>query len=551
MLKHSTLIVIIFFFLGINCVFAKNIRLEIPIVKNGATLTDTLDNGQVVTVDVSSDDAEQENDEMDALYDDDLDAGWEGDPEDFNILTTGLRFQNVSIPNNANIDSAYIEVVSHEMKDAEDVAILTLVGEASDNAATFDFDNLITDRPETNTKINWTVAQEWGLWTTHRTIDISQIIKEIVSRPGWKAGNALAIMLKGENQGASEVENAREFESFENIADPEEGGDGKNHPERVPKLIVYYSSQYGNIDVSIVKNGATLTDTLDNGQVVTVDVSSDDAEQENDEMDALYDDDLDAGWEGDPEDFNVLTTGLRFQNIAIPQGATIDSAYIQVVSHEMKDAEDIAKITIVGEASDNAATFDFDNLITERPNTNAQINWTVAEEWGLWTTHRTIDISPVIQEIVNRAGWKAGNALALMLKGENQGASEVENAREFESFENIADPEEGGDGKNHPERVPRLKVWYQMPTSVESFETEINPVLVYPNPATQGSINIEYDFTPNSEINIYNSNGQLVSKFIVNSGNSFRGDVNHLSAGTYILEVKSNNKTLINKVVIQ
>jgi hypothetical protein len=38
------------------------------------------------------------------------------------------------------------------------------------------------------------------------------------------------------------MENAREIESFENIADPEEGGDGKNHPERVPKLIVKYST---------------------------------------------------------------------------------------------------------------------------------------------------------------------------------------------------------------------------------------------------------------------------------------------------------------------
>jgi hypothetical protein len=29
----------------------------------------------------------------------------------------------------------------------------------------------------------------------------------------------------------SEDENARELESFENIADPEDGGDGQHHPE--------------------------------------------------------------------------------------------------------------------------------------------------------------------------------------------------------------------------------------------------------------------------------------------------------------------------------
>ena len=74
-----------------------------------------------------------------------------------------------------------------------------------------------------------------------------------------------------------------------------------------------------------------VTDTItDEG--VTLAVSSDDAEQENDEIDSLFDDDLDAGWEGDPEDLNVLTCGLRFRNILIPQGATIDSAFIIVYS---------------------------------------------------------------------------------------------------------------------------------------------------------------------------------------------------------------------------
>ena len=63
----------------------------------------------------------------------------------------------------------------------------------------------------------------------------------MVSKPSWKSGNPLAFIFAGENQGPSEVENAREFESFENIADPSDGGDGQRHPERIPLLTVYYS----------------------------------------------------------------------------------------------------------------------------------------------------------------------------------------------------------------------------------------------------------------------------------------------------------------------
>ena len=91
-----------------------------------------------------------------------------------------------------------------------------------------------------------------------------------------------------------------------------------------------------------------VTDTVEDDGVIFP-ASSDDAEQQNDEIDALFDDDLDAGWEGAPEDQNVLTTGLRFRNITIPQGATIDSAFVLVWAHEGKSADDIARITLAGE----------------------------------------------------------------------------------------------------------------------------------------------------------------------------------------------------------
>lgn len=75
----------------------------------------------------------------------------------------------------------------------------------------------------------------------------------------------------------------------------------------------------------IMQNGANDTIELSTGQMVIIATSSDDAEQEQDAMDALNDDDLDMGWEGEPEKMFIVTAGLRFQNITIPKGATIDS----------------------------------------------------------------------------------------------------------------------------------------------------------------------------------------------------------------------------------
>ncbi|MFA5417271.1 MAG: T9SS type A sorting domain-containing protein [Bacteroidales bacterium] len=527
---------------------AQSKVVSVRIIQNGTPITDTLDNGQVITFNTSSDDAEQENDEMDSLFDDDLDAGWEGDPEDQNILTMGLRFRGVQIPTDATIDSAFLIMYSHEGKSAEDVARITIVGEANANPETYSYEGLITDRSETSHNILWEVNVDWEIWEPYRTPDIKSIVQEIVNSDSWQFGNALALMLKGENQGPSDVENAREFESFENIADPEDGGDGQNHPERVPELVVYYTSESQVVEIPIRQNGDPITDTLDNGQVITFNTSSDDAEQENDEMDSLFDDDLDAGWEGDPEDQNTLTTGLRFTDVTIPKGFIIDSAYIQLYSHEGKSPEDIANITIIGEASDNAATYTYEALITARPETDARISWVVDVEWELWMPYRTPDIKTVVQEIVNREAWQAGNSLAIMMKGENQGPSDVENAREFESFENIADPEDGGDGQNHPERVPRLIVYYSAPSAIFN-NTLPTSLTVYPNPATD-RVTLNLESNSEATIKVYNQIGALVMQTQTNRESAAQFNVSHLTSGIYMIHVMQQDIHYQSKLII-
>ena len=305
------------------------------------------------------------------------------------------------------------------------------------------------------------------------------------------------------------------------------------------------------IEIPIVKNGATLTDTLDNGDVVTVDVSSDDAEQENDEMDALYDDDIDAGWEGEPGDFNVLTAGFRFQNLPLPQGAKISNAYIEVTSHEAKTTDDVANITIVGNDVDDAETFTFDALITDRVETDAQVDWTVDEEWGLWTKHQTADLSPIVQEIVDRSGWSYGNSIAFIFKGEDQGPSEVENAREMEAFENISDPEDGGDGQNHPDRVPRLRIYYQKGTSVNNAVANESQLDIYPNPVESGYMDINFDFKPGAEIHVYDQTGKLLKQVKPNVSNSYKLNVSGLTAGVYILEITDQENSYTEKFIVK
>lgn len=520
---------------------AQNFFLQRAII-----VTDTIEDEGVV-FEASSDDAEQQNDEIDALYDDDLDAGWEGAPEDQNILITGLRFRDITIPQGATIDSAFVLFWAHEGKGADDVARITVTGEAVDNASTFTEDALISTRPHTAASVLWEVAEEWEIWQPYHTPNIKGIVQEIVGRNGWTAGNDLAVFLSGENQGLSEVENAREFESFENISDPEDGGDGQNHPERRPQLLVYYSVSNARLEIPIM-----VTDTIEDEGVV-FEASSDDAEQQNDEIDALYDDDLDAGWEGAPEDQNILTTGLRFRNIGIPKGAVIDSAFIELWAHEGKGAEDVARITIFGENGDDAQTYTEDALISDRPRTTATQLWEVAEEWQIWEKHQTPDLKSIIQEIIARPNWQPGNSLAFMLLGENQGLSEVENAREFESYENISDPEDGGDGQNHPERRPRLVVYYSSPSSAvqDIFSPSAKSLKVYPNPAKPGAVRIELGTEEASVIRLFDANGRVVSTMQSSNGKNVVFQTGKLSAGIYYFQALQGRDLYVQKLIIQ
>ena len=116
------------------------------------------------------------------------------------------------------------------------------------------------------------------------------------------------------------------------------------------------------------------------------------------------------------------TIGLVFRNIDIPQGTHIESAYIQFACDEADKNRDPFSVTIYGEASDNAATFQNTPYnISSRPRTQAAVEWKDIPAWILvheaGDAEKTPDISSIIQEIVDRPGWQAGNSLALILEG--------------------------------------------------------------------------------------------------------------------------------------
>lgn len=115
--------------------------------------------------------------------------------------------------------------------------------------------------------------------------------------------------------------------------------------------------------------------------------------------------------------------GVRFDGIDLPRGTPILSAYVQFATDEDDKNADPFSVTLFGEAVDDAEPYsgDVPADISERPRTAASVRWANIPTWTVeheaGPNQRSPDVKAIVQEVVDREGWQAGNALAFILTG--------------------------------------------------------------------------------------------------------------------------------------
>ena len=110
-----------------------------------------------------------------------------------------------------------------------------------------------------------------------------------------------------------------------------------------------------------------------------------------------------------------LGGGMRFQNVLIPHGAVINSAYL-TLRCEYASSVDTVKSRISAEDVDDADTFAnsadaFDTRWAAR--TTARVDWDSIVGWGLDSDYNSPEIKTVIQEVIDRVGWVSGNDIVI------------------------------------------------------------------------------------------------------------------------------------------
>ena len=147
-----------------------------------------------LSVAASSDDAEETSSGSMRLANEDLDLVYDGSNQ-----TVGIRFNGVTIPHGATIQNAYVQF---EVRDvASSATSLTIRGEYGDNPPTFTSSSgNISNRSRTAASTSWSPPA----WNTddeagpnQKTPNLSAIVQEVVSRPGWASGNSLVIIITG------------------------------------------------------------------------------------------------------------------------------------------------------------------------------------------------------------------------------------------------------------------------------------------------------------------------------------------------------------------
>ena len=363
-----------------------------------------------------------------------------------NPQLVGVRFQNVNVPQGVTITKAVIRFTAEELDTS--VGNLFIDAELSDNAAPFTttpFDISLRSLTSAPSQVNWSAGSDPALtsWSAvdevHETPDLAAIVQEVVGQSGWCGGNAMAFVISGSGQRTTWSADANGATSDGDL--PESTGKFG----RGPVLHLEWN-----------KDNAGGCVTQQQSAQAQVNASSDDAEEsQNGNTVLLTDSDLNLVKDGGSQ-----KVGIRFQDLAIPQGVTITNAEIEFTIDQVNTQS--LDLQIEGEDSDNASTFENtpDN-ISGRTKTTA-IAWNdVTPPGAVGDKLVTPDLSATVQTIVNRSGWTSGNAMAFIITSGGGGPG----SRIVESF----------DGE--PAMAPVLRITYQSATTFTTVRQRLTEMV--------------------------------------------------------------------------
>jgi len=291
---------------------------------------------------------------------------------------TGLRFPDVRIPQGATITNAYLRLFSQGVDTRN--AQIKINGElVSDSAIFTNQSSNISNRSKTNAQVTWNTNHAFpAIEMEVLSPSITNVVQEIVDQGSWCGGNAMSIIIEATSSN---------FWSSKRILSTDNGGGF------VPQLVVEYDQ-------------ASASGCVKDSKRYTMQTHGDNLEELPDGTHATGSD-LDLNSE-----INNFV-GLRFNNLAIPNNATIISANLTFTSSESSNT--VGSFTIEGLSEANVDDFReaSNNYLQTVPKTSS-VTMTMPP---VDLDERTVspNLSGIVQNIVNQGAWQQGNSLGFVL----------------------------------------------------------------------------------------------------------------------------------------
>ena len=113
--------------------------------------------------------------------------------------------------------------------------------------------------------------------------------------------------------------------------------------------------------------------------------------------------------------YGLLATVTRFLNVAVPKGATIDSATYTITELNKGSGSFTVNAKVRAQAVDDAAAPSSTNKPSGMSFTSAGVDLDINSSDWVADQETAVTITAVIQEIVNRAGWASGNDINIVI----------------------------------------------------------------------------------------------------------------------------------------
>lgn len=301
--------------------------------------------------------------------------------------TVGVRFTDLDIPQGALITGAYLDMTASEGDNG--AAQWTIRGDDTDSAAPLSTDAYdLSNRSSTAA----TVTYDPGTWTEgqqYSSSDLKNVVQEIVDRNGWCGGNDLALIIEGSDTRRIVSKEAADANAANGIVTP------------AMSLRVTYDG--GVIPAGQGCRLATAFGKIPNVQSDAYEYASGYVRNNSTYflMGQIYGSDL--------------LGGLRFSNVDIPQGAPIVDAEIRFGSGGRQTGDNV-NVTITGhDVDDSWSVGTSARDLSDRVRTASSVDWSMVDNAATYERVTSVDIAPIVQEIVDRPGWSPDNTMMMLI----------------------------------------------------------------------------------------------------------------------------------------